>query len=302
VTPRVTLRYRFSHDEKLVWRTQMEQLTHVRKEKRCPLNPENPLRGTTVRTIPLRYGVDLSTVVTRAPDGQYQLDTRMANVSMTLPGALANQRQLLLKVLSNVRYSRRLSNRGQVSQFSFGKLTPKSLVELGQRLRAPLSHLQPLLPAAAVGVGAVWRHLRQVPLQQPGGSIAARYLTQYRLTAIHKQGDVQVVELEMKTKIEMTGKLMGNDFAGSGAGTANITLDTVSGIIRLSKGTLWICSAVKDRTSTNRTAFSQTLLSGGATAPAPPPQPVPKGAAPKRPTPEAPAPRPAAPRPAPKRP
>lgn len=310
--PRITLLYRFSNEEKLVWRSRMEQLTHVRKEKRCPARAQTPLRGPTVKTIPVRYGVDLTTTVSRATDGLYQLDTRMTNVSMTLPGALANQQKLLLNVLSNVNYSRRMNNRGQVTRFSFGKLTPRTLVNLSERLKAPLSHLQPMLPAAPVGVGAVWQHNRTFPLRQPGGSIAATYLTQYRLTAIRRQGDVQVVDLEMTTMVKMVGKLMGNDFTGSGSGTSKITLDAVRGVIRLAKGNLSICSSVKDRTSTNRTTFSQKLLSGGTAKPPPakgtvpkrpapmgtaPMGPTPKRLAPKRPAPKRPAPRPATMRP-----
>ncbi len=274
-TPRLTLRYRFSNNDKLVWRTTMEQLTHVRSEKRCPADLRTKLRGAKVRTIPVRYGVDLATTVTRAPDGLYQLDTRLANVTMNLPSALTKQRQLLLKVLSGLRYTRRMSSRGQITRFAFGKMTPKSLLNLSTRLKAPLGHLQPMLPAAPVGVGAVWQHRRQHPLLQPGGRIDAIYLTQYRLTAIRMQGGAQVVDIEMTTKVQMKGKVMGNPFTGSGSGSAQLTLDAVRGVVRVSKGDLWICSAVKDRTSTNRTAFSQTLLSDTPAAPTSPKRPTP---------------------------
>jgi hypothetical protein len=220
--PRLTLRYRFSHGEKLVW-------------------------------------LDLTTTVTRAADGLYQLDTRLSNVTMTLPPALANQRELLLKVLGNLSYTRRMSSRGRVTRFAFGKLTPRALLNLSKRFEAPLSHLQPMLPTAPVGVGAVWQHRRQHPLQQPGGRIDAIYLTQYKLTAFRTDGGRRVVDLKMATEVKMTGKLMGNDFSGGGTGTASLTLDAVRGVILRSKGNLWICSAVKGRTSTNRTAFSQTF-------------------------------------------
>lgn len=274
--PRLTLRYRFSNDDKLTWRTTMEQLTHVRNEKRCPPDPRAGLRGTTVRTIPMRYGVDLTTTVTRATDGLYQLDTRMTNVTMTLPSLLANQRQLLSKVLSGLSYTRRMSSRGQVTRFAFGKLTPKALLNLSERFKAPLSHLQPMLPAAPVGVGGLWQHRRQHALQQPGGRIDATYLTKYRLTAIRTQGGLQVVDIEMTTKVRMTGKLMRNPFTGNGSGSAQLTLDAARGVIRMAKGTMWICSAVKNRTSTNRTAFTQTLLPDTAATPSPKKRPPPR--------------------------
>ncbi len=275
-TPRLTLRYRFHSDDKLVWRTTMNQETHVRNEKRCPTDPKTKLRGTTVRTIPMRYGVDLITTVTQAPDDLYQLDTRMAKVTMSLPSALASHRQLMLKVLSGLRYTRRMSRRGLVTRFAFGKMTPKSLVKLSKRLKAPLNHLQPMLPAAPVGVGAVWRHRREHPLTQPGGRINAIYLTQYQLTAIRDQDGVQVANIQMTTRVKMTGKVMGVPFTGGGSGSAKLTLDAVRGVIRAAQGNLLICSAVKDRTSTNRTVFTQTLQSDTPAAPTSPKRPTPR--------------------------
>jgi hypothetical protein len=283
-TPRITLRYRFNTDDKLVWRTTMDQVTRVRTEKQCPPDLKTKLRGPMVRTIPVRYGVDLSTTITRAPDGLYKLDTRLAKVTLSLPPALSSQRQLLLKVLSGLRYSQRMSVRGQVTRFSFGKMTPRSLLNLGERLKAPLSHLQPMLPSAAVGIGAVWQHQRQHPLVQPGGRIMATYLTRYRLTAIRKKDNLQVADIEMTTRVKMRGKVMGIPFTGGGSGSAKLTLDAVRGVVLAARGNLLICSAVKDRSSTNHTSFTQTLQSSGAATPPP-----------KRPTPKRPTPKPSAP-------
>ncbi|MFH2007469.1 MAG: hypothetical protein ABI333_12865 [bacterium] len=283
VAPRLKLRYRLKEGETLVWHSFIRQVTEVRKEKQCPAPGAKLPPHKAVRTIPMSYRVDIISKVDSADDTTYDLSSRFANVTMSLPPALTSREQLLKTVIGNISYTTRMTHQGRIQRFQLGKLTTAGLRELQKRLRAPLGHLQPVLPDEAVGVGAQWVHLRTLPLLQPGGRIDATYETRYKLTALPTAAGKQVVSLAASTRMTLTGNLMGHPFQGRGTGESRLLLDARRGVLRSARGSSHICSAVLERSSTNRTSFEQTLKDAAAPAPATAPAPSPKRAAPATP-------------------
>jgi hypothetical protein len=265
--PRVTLRYRLRAGEQLTWQAAIEQRNELRTEKQCPAPGAKPARRKPHRTLRLGYQVNVVTRVHKSLPQLVDLQTEFQDIQLTLPPSLSDQRDLLTSLVRNTRYRTRMSRRGQIHLFELGRLAGSDLKAELKRLRSPLTAMQPILPAEAVGTGAAWKHLRRVALSEPGGKVTASYATSYRIEKMIPAGKPAQAVLRVTTSIRLKGTLMGESFEGSGRTRSRIVIDTRRGLVLSARGNTRVCSAVMEQTSTNHTSFSQKLHGTRLTAP-----------------------------------
>jgi len=259
--PKIHLRYQFRAGDRIAWDAEVSQRTELRTETSCPA-PDAPQEflSPPEQTIPMAYRVRVVSLVTSAPPQRFTLETAFENVRLTLPPALSEKKSEMESLVGNTSYTITMNRKGHTESFVLGKLAGAESKHLLDRLRSPLGMMHPLLPEPAIGMGATWRYVHRLSLQQPGGLVNALYASVYRLERIDGDAGTRVVTIHVHTTVNLEGKVMGENYGGQGRGDTRLELDVSTGLVRSLEGEMKICTLVMGRSSTNVTRFRQTFL------------------------------------------